>query len=271
MILVAGGTGRLGRLVVDQLAARGGEVRVLARHAAGVRMFASGVEGVVGDVRNRADIERAMDGVDVVVSAVQGFVGKGGVSPQSVDRDGNVNLIDAAVVRSAHVVLVSVIGASPKSPMELFRAKWDAEQHLAASGIPFTVVRAAAFVETWADVLQRAPIFGRGDNPINFVSVHDVAHVVADAATDRAPRGAVIEVAGPDTISFNQFVDTLRHTTGRPTRVRHVPRPVLRITAPLSRLSRAALVMDTEDLTRHGRNPDQDSAPTDVTTALTRL
>ena len=95
-----------------------------------------GIEIVTGDVRDRASVERAMSGVTTVVSAVQGFAGPGRVTPASVDRDGNANLIEAAAGVGADVILMSVVGASPTSPMELFRAKYDAEERLRASGAP---------------------------------------------------------------------------------------------------------------------------------------
>ena len=90
----------------------------------------------VGDVRDAATLAAAIDGVTTVVSAVQGFAGPGRVTPASVDRDGNANLVDAASAVGADVVLMSVVGASPDSPMELFRAKYEAETNLRASGVP---------------------------------------------------------------------------------------------------------------------------------------
>lgn len=177
-VLVAGGTGRLGTLVVTALAARGMDVRVLTRdrhrpaHLAGAH-----VETVLRDVRNPASIAAAIGGVDVVVSAVHGFAGPGGVTPASVDRDGNVHLIQAARGAGADVVLMSVVGAAPDSPLELFRMKHAAETALTASGVPATIVRATAFLELWIDLLRstagrsnRPLVFGRGQNPINFVS-----------------------------------------------------------------------------------------------------
>ena len=71
-------------------------------------------------------------GSATVVSAVQGFAGPGGGSPESVDRDGNKHLIDAASAVDADFVLMSVVGAAADSPMELFRMKWAAEQYLGA-------------------------------------------------------------------------------------------------------------------------------------------
>ena len=75
-----------------------------------------------------------------MVSAVHGLTSPGG--PAAVDRDGNRHLIDAARAAGADVVLLSVLGASADSPMGLLRMKYAAEQHLAASGVPSTVVAA---------------------------------------------------------------------------------------------------------------------------------
>ncbi|MBC7761237.1 MAG: NAD(P)H-binding protein, partial [Candidatus Saccharibacteria bacterium] len=101
-VLIAGGTGRLGTLVVNGLAARGVDVRVMTRdlkraaHLAGER-----IEVVIGDVRDPDSTMTAAVGVDAVVSAVHGFAGPGGVSPATVDRDGNTHLIKAAQAAGA--------------------------------------------------------------------------------------------------------------------------------------------------------------------------
>lgn len=249
MILVAGGTGRLGTLVVRGLARRHLDVRVLTRDVTRAQHLGDVAEVVVGDVRDRASLDRAMGGVTTVVSAVQGFAGPGKVTPASVDHEGNRHLVDAAAAAGADVVMLSVVGATARHPMELFRAKHAAEQHLRASTAPWTIVRATAFVEMWAEILGKGIVFGRGDNPINFVSVHDVAAVVELAVIDPNLRGQIIDVGGPDNLTFNQLVTELQHVTGRSRKVRHVPRWLLRAISPVARQPAAALVMDTIDLT----------------------
>jgi NADH dehydrogenase len=133
VILVAGGTGRLGTAVVGRLVSRGTDVRVLTRDPGRARhLEAERVEVVTGDVRDRASLGRATAGVEVVVSAVQGFTGPGRISPATVDRDGNANLTDAAGTAGADLVLISAVGAAANSPMELFRMKRAAEEYAAA-------------------------------------------------------------------------------------------------------------------------------------------
>jgi uncharacterized protein YbjT (DUF2867 family) len=272
MILIAGGSGRLGTRVVTRLAAAGATVRVLtrdptrARHLDGVA-----TEIVTGDVRDRACTDAAVRGVTTVVSAVQGFAGPGRVTPESVDRDGNANLIESADGVGAHVVLLSVVGAAPEHPMDLFRAKFAAEEYLRASGVPWTIVRATAFVELWADIMTKPIVFGRGDNPINFVSVDDVAAIVERAIQDVTLRGSVLEVGGPENITFNELAGLLQTIRRRPAKVRHIPRSLLRAMARLHRQPRAALAMDTIDMTfdpRSAQGAFADLHATDIRSAL---
>jgi uncharacterized protein YbjT (DUF2867 family) len=173
-------------------------------------------------------------------------------------------------------VLMSTVGASADHPMELFRMKHAAEQHTSASGVPTTVVRATAFAELWIELLGqtagrsgRPLVFGRGDNPINFVSVSDVAVLVERAVTDPSTRGQVLEIGGPDNLTFNELARAVQKAAGRANAPRHVPPAMLRLMAgtigrvkpQLGRQARAALVMDRVDLTFdaapiHSRYPD---------------
>jgi uncharacterized protein YbjT (DUF2867 family) len=262
-VLVAGGTGLLGTLVVRRLTARGVAVRVLTRDASRAAHLAP-VDVVIGDVRDPSSTSSAAVGVDVVVSAMHGFAGPGGGSPASVDRDGNLNLVHAAVAAGADMVLMSVVGASADSPFELFRMKYAAEQAVHASGPPATIIRSSAFLELWAELLadtaghRKGPlVFGRGTNPINFVSVRDVAELVDRVVTDSTSRGQTLEIGGPDDLTMNELAELVAADRRGSSGPRHVPRAALRLLAAtvgrlrpeLGRQARAALAMDTTDLT----------------------
>ena len=214
---------------------------VRAQHLRGV------AEIRTGDIRQRASLTAAVSGAESVVSAVHGFVGPGRVTPDSVDRRGNIDLIDLAAAQSASVILVSVVGAAVDSPFELSRAKYSAEAHLRAAGTPWTIVRASPFLETWVEILSKGVIFGRGMNPVNFVSVHDVAAAVVESALRPEWRGEVLEVGGQD-MTLNELAALVEELAPRSRRYRHVPRGMLRVLAPLLRPARAALIMDTTDV-----------------------
>jgi uncharacterized protein YbjT (DUF2867 family) len=259
MIVVVGGTGRLGRLVVERLVEEGERVRVVARHTERDTCLLPGVDVVSADVRDPSTLAAALEGADVVVSAVHGLDPAAGQSPATVDRDGNTNLVHAAVAAGAAVVLVSVVGAGPDSPLEIARMKWAAEEQLRVSGVPWTIVRATAFLELWTELLRTtarksgiATVFGRGTNLVNFVPVQHVAVAVARAATDPSLRGQVIEVGGPENLTLTELAT--RVSDGRPPR--HIPRPILRavsiLAAPVkpgqARVAKQALAMDSASL-----------------------
>ena len=187
------------------------------------------------------------------------------MTPRVVDGQGNRNLVHAA--RNAgvqHLILLSVVQASADHPIELFRAKHEAEEALRESGLPWTIIRPTAFMETWVEIVGsplldsgRTRLFGRGDNPINFVSAGDVAACVELAVVDPDLRGRTMEVGGPENLTMNELVDTFRTVTGASGDVKHVPRAMLRAMSVVLEpfqvavgwQSAAALVMDTRDMT----------------------
>jgi uncharacterized protein YbjT (DUF2867 family) len=264
MILVAGGTGRLGGALVELLSSRDIRVRVMSREPARARSrIVENVEPVAGDVRVASSLEAALVGVDTVISAITGF-GPGGDGPRQVDLEGNRNLIAAAGAAGVkHFVLVSIHGAAADHAVELYRAKFLAENHLRQSSLEWTIVRPTVFMELWAGIVGDplikkgvATVFGRGDNPINLVSVRDVARFLLLAVFDPSLRRTVLEVGGPENLKLNEVVQIIAAASGREPRARHIPLSALRLGALLMRhvgpdlagLIDASVQMDTKDM-----------------------
>src|SRR5260370_24690204 len=104
------------------------------------------LEIVSGDLRDRASLVSACQGVEQVLAAAHALDGKGDNNPQTVDDMGNRHLIDAAKAAGVkHFIFVSVQVASPDSPLHFFRIKYRTEEHLQASGLNFTILRPAAY------------------------------------------------------------------------------------------------------------------------------
>lgn len=267
MIVVVGGTGRLGAHLLSRLAARGEPLRVLSRRPPPPERTAAlaGAEHVAGDVRDPGAVARAIAGARVVVSAMHGFGEDRGVDPRSVDLEGNRTLIDAATrAGTEQLVLLSIRDATATHPLELFRMKHAAEALLTQSRLAWTILRPGAFLELWLWFLcerlaasNEARIFGRGDNPINFISVEDVAWMVERAIFDPALRGARIDLGGPDNLSFRELVQRFCRATGATRDIKRVPRALIRTLYPPMRLfnptvarhMKAAIVMDSADMT----------------------
>ena len=266
MIFVAGGSGTLGTRLLGLLADRALDVRILTRDADRARpLVGPRVQTVTGDVTDPRTLEQAVAGADAVVSAITGFGPANDVSPRTVDWQGNANLIRAANAAGVeHFVLLSVCAAAADHPIELFRMKHRAEEELRASGLGWTIIRPTAYMETWLRVLGdplldtgNTRIFGRGENPMNFVSAHDVAAFVDLALRDRAMRGVTVNAGGPENLTMNQVVETFQTVTGATGKVSHVPLALLRTMSMLMKpfnptmagLADASVVMDTRDMT----------------------
>ncbi|MCL4298633.1 MAG: SDR family oxidoreductase [Anaerolineae bacterium] len=267
MILVVGATSRVGTRVIPLLLAQGYAVRAMTRTLEKAEPLKQlGAEVMPGDLRDPASLARACQGVEQVLAAAHGFTpGQAGNNLHTVDDGGNRRLIDAARAAGVkHLVFISVLGAGPTSLLELARIKYASEQYLQASGLNYTILRAAPFMEFWATmvgepILQsgKTTIYGRGNNPISFVSAEDVAKFCLIALQDARACNQVIEVGGPENLTFNQVAELFEKVGGQAARKSHVPLPVMRIMRLLVRpfnpmLSlqiTGGILMDTEDMT----------------------
>lgn len=267
MILVVGATSRVGKEAIPTLIAHGHTVRAMTRtpeKAETLRQL--GAEVVQGDLRDPASLARACAGVDKVLAAAHGFnPGPADNNPHTVDDLGNHQLIDAAKAAGVeHFVFISILGVTPDSPMELFRIKYATEQYLKASGLSYTILRAAAFMEFWGAMVGepilktgKTTIFGSGNNPINFVSAADVAAFAVIALEDAKTRNQTINVGGPENLTLNQVAELFEKVGGHPAKKSHVPLPMMRVMRVVARpfnplLSlqiTGGILMDTENQT----------------------
>ena len=249
-----------------QLLARGEPVRAMARRPAPLTELEQlGAQVVVGDVRDLEAVRRACQGADRVLAAFQGLDGKGRDAPRTIDGLGNRLLIDAAKAAGVrHFVFTSVQGARPDHPLEFVRLKYGAEEYLRQSGLSYTILRPTAFMEFWGTLIGepilrtgKTTIFGRGKNPVNFVSVEDVAHMALLALNDAEARGRVIEIGGPENLTLEQVAALFERASGRTAKKTYVPLPMMRAMAvvlrplnpALARQIEAAILMDTADMT----------------------
>ena len=207
LVLVAGATGKTGSLVVAQLKAKGYPVRAFVRSAekAAERLGAD-VEAVVGDLRDPASIAAALDGVGVVVNAAgSGVPAADDNMPEHVDFEGARNLADAAAAAGVgHYVLVSSMGVT-HDDHELNRLfnniliwKRKGEDAVAASGIPYTIIRPGGLTDGPGN--EQTVIFEQGDimGMNKAISRTDVARVTVAAVRDEEARNKVFEIYARD-------------------------------------------------------------------------
>ena len=256
LVLVVGASGNLGSEVVRQVLATGRPVRAMTRQpGAVVQLEELGAQVAEGDLLDPASVDRACDGVSVVVASAHAALGRGRNRPQTVDATGNRTLIDIAQATGvSHFVYVSAIGAAPDHPVDFFRIKYETGKYLQSAALSWSIVSGAAFMETQNGIAGtsvadkgKAILFGRGDKRSNYVSVIDVAKFVVLALDDPRLRRRVVDVGGPENLTQSEVIDLYEHVTGRRAKRTHIPVPALRalraLIGPFSPLVRRLLTM----------------------------
>jgi uncharacterized protein YbjT (DUF2867 family) len=238
MILVAGATGSLGMEVCRLLCERGHAVRAMVRASSlrdqVERLHGLGAATVEADLKDRGSLENACRGAETIVSTASSTISRGaGDSIESVDRDGQIALVDAAERAGArHEVYVSFAEMSADFPLQ--RAKRAVEARLMHSSLAYTILRPANFMEVWlgphlgfAPRQGQARVFGAGTAPVSWISTFDVAQFVVVSVESQAARNRVIELGGPDAVSPLDVVRVFEAIHGNTVAVTHVPEAVL--------------------------------------------
>jgi uncharacterized protein YbjT (DUF2867 family) len=265
MILIVGASGHLGSVLTQLLLAQGKNVRLMSRNPVALaHLQQQGIEVVQGDLRNPESLRSACQGIDQVVAAAHALNGKGDNNPRSVDDLGNRQLIDAAKESGVkHLIFISTQGASSQTEVPFLRMKNQVEVYLQKSGLAYTILRPAAYMELWGQMVgERAlkqgktMIFGKGENPINFISVENVAELVGMALDDPHARNRTIDVGGPEDLTLNQVAAIFEQLRGQPVKVGHIPISMMRLMSvlmrrvnpTLARLIQMSIYMDTQNL-----------------------
>jgi NADH dehydrogenase len=198
---------------------------------------ARGATVALADLRDPATLREACRGVTHVVTTANAFTGGGRAAITAVDRQGTQHLVAAA--RSAGVERFLFTSARlPRAfeAVDYFAAKFANEDDVRRSGVPYTILKPTAFMETWArmlldDVVGKgvARIFGRGDVPANYVAVEDVAAVTVLALDRPDTRDAEVEIGGPENLTMLDVLDIVERVTGRRATRRHLPVTVMKI------------------------------------------
>jgi uncharacterized protein YbjT (DUF2867 family) len=216
-VLVTGGTGSLGRRVVDRLRGPGYEVRTLSRGARGA--------GVVrGDLLTGEGLTQALKGVDVLIHCASSPR-----KPRQTDVEGTGRLLEAAGRAGvSHVVFVSIVGVDRNPHLPYYRAKLEAERIVERSPVPWTILRATQFHEfvlKQIRLLERLPVMmvPRGFL-LQPMDIGEVADRMVELALSE-PAGRVPDIGGPEVKTLPDLARYYLKATGRRRRVVEVPVP----------------------------------------------
>ncbi len=239
--MVTGSSGFLGRNVVKALRTRGESVRCLVRSPSRARVVTDyGVELAYGDVLDPASLKDAMRGVDAVAHLVAIIRERGRNTFDRVNRQGTETVVQAARDEGVrHIVHVSAIGVQENQAYPYLYSKWLGEQEVIRGGVAYTIIRPSIlfgpgdeFINTLAGVVKSFPVAPvAGDGRVRFqpISVEDVGGIVSLVAGNHRFGGKIIEVGGPDHLTYNEILDIIARTLGvRRVKV-HLPAPLMRL------------------------------------------
>ena len=244
MILVTGGTGFVGGHVVVALRRAGQRVRCLVRDVRSAEKPAlAGCELVEGDMTHPATLRAAVDGADAVVHLVAIRQGKDEAFERIMSQ-GTRDLVAAAeeagVRRFVHMSALG-LDERTKDLVPYYRAKWEMEEALRGSSLPFVIFRPSFVFGTDGGLLPTfrrlaklapiTPIVGSGAQRIQPIWADDVASYFARALEDDVPPGTTFELGGPDVVSWDELWTRLKGALGVRRPSVHLPMSLMRINA----------------------------------------
>lgn len=212
MILVVGGTGRLGNQIVRVLRSVGLDTRCLVRKGSEYYWLNdTGTSYFFGDLRDPQSLSRALRDVKYVISAAGVRVEQTQNNHKNVTAEGHLALWEAARARGVeHAVFLSCRNVGEPGDVPAFTAKKTAEEGLVASGLSYTILRPGLFAANFADLVRRCEyngsVFLPGNPDCKVAPIHgrDVA-LMAMAALDLDDvKNQVVEVAGPEVMTVSE-------------------------------------------------------------------
>lgn len=221
MILLTGATGRTGRPLVDLIVDAAIPARALVRDATKAEALRErGLDVVVGDLSDRAAVQRAMDGIEHALLLAAN-------SPDQWEQERG--FVEAAVAaRVGHVVKVSAIGADAGSTRVLKRFHGMTEDLLRKSALAHTIVQGNFYMD---NLLAQAPLVAKesmlalpmGRGSVGAIDIRDVAGALFATLTQPGFENRSFLVTGPDVLSFEGMAGLLCEVLGREVRYVDVP------------------------------------------------
>jgi uncharacterized protein YbjT (DUF2867 family) len=239
MLLLTGATGSIGSRLLPLLLKSGTDVRCLVREPRRLGARRVDVQIALGDLGEMSDpylVRQALRGVDTVVHLAATIRDQPPKQIEELNGLATVRLLRAAERSGVRrFVFFSALNAFAAQRTRFFRAKWLAERAIVSSSLQTTVFAPSIVYDhsdPWITLLRRfsflpvLPVSGEGRARFQPIWANDAARcVVAALAAEARPR---YELAGPETLTYDEMSDLVSRIAGRPRPLVHVPLPLVR-------------------------------------------
>jgi NADH dehydrogenase len=231
-VLMVGATGQLGTKITNMLLQQKKNVQCLVRKQSSYQTLVDArVKTVWGDLKDSRSLEQACSNVDTVITTANSMLRGESDNTQTVDLEGNRNLIDAAKDKGVKkFIFVSANVADSNSPVPFVKAKGKTEEHLRDSGLTYTILAPNAFMDFWIanavgkPAIKGQPVFvvGEGRRKHSFVSETDVAKIAIASIDNPKTINQRVVIGGPEPLSLMDTIAVYEHLLGRKITVNHV-------------------------------------------------
>jgi NADH dehydrogenase len=208
------------------------------------RLPADKVDYVTGDITAPPTLPAAVEGTDSVVhlaSVVANVKEGGSVSYSQINDQGTANLVQAARTAGVrHLIYLSGVNTVPGDEGSYIRTRWNAEQHVKNSGIPYSILEpsilfgdGSAFFVALADLAKVAPIVpvpGNGKLRFQPVWVEDVVTCIVTLMAEGG-KNETIPIGGPAFYSYDDLLDMAFKAIGKRRLKLHLPLPLMKLGA----------------------------------------
>jgi uncharacterized protein YbjT (DUF2867 family) len=240
VLLLTGATGAVGSQLLPMLLESGQPIRCLVREPRRLGDRRVSVQITLGDLAELSDpylLRQALRGVDTVVHLAATIRDQPPRRIEELNGLATVRLLRAAESLGVkRFVFFSALNASRTQRTRFFRAKALAEQAVSSSPLD-SIVFAPSIVydhsDPWITLLRRfsflpvMPVSGSGQARYQPIWARDVARCVVNALEDRGGADRY-ELAGPETLSYDEISDLVSRASGRPRPLLHIPLPLVR-------------------------------------------
>jgi uncharacterized protein YbjT (DUF2867 family) len=207
-IVIIGGTGLIGTKLAGKLRQKGHDVVPAAP--------STGVNTITGE-----GVDRALAGAEIVVDVANSPSFEDNAALRFFETSGRNLLAAEAAAKVRHHVALSIVGVDRLPECGYFRAKLAQEKLITASKIPYTILRATQFFEFVGGIVDSSSdgqIARLSPALFQPVASDDVATALADV-TLGAPVNGVVELAGPERLSLDEFARRYLAATKDPRKV----------------------------------------------------